>query len=105
MNHSTWRQRLTYISHFIPVRLYLLLFLAASAIALWWVNRQYPAEPSLGGSLLQLLVKASIAAALLLLLLSFLSVFIPFAWFAWKVYRRQVQVAIDNAEEAGKKEI
>jgi hypothetical protein len=105
MNHSTWRQRLTYISHFIPVRLYLLLFLAASAIALWWVNRQYPAEPSMGGSLLQLLVKASIAAALLLLLLSFLSVFIPFTWFAWKVYRRQVQVAIDNAEEPGKKEI
>jgi hypothetical protein len=105
MNNPTWRQRLSYISLFVPVRLYFLLFLAAAALAMWWVNRQHPIEPSLSGTLLTLLVKAAFAAAIILLVLSVLSVLVPFAWFAYKTKTRQVKVNIDNAEEESKKQI
>lgn len=103
MNHPSWRQRLYYIAHFIPVRLYLLLFLAAAAIAQWWVGRQYPADPSLAGALLELLVKTAFSAATLLLLLSLASVLLPFLIFIWHVYRKKISVSIDNAEEESKK--
>jgi len=56
MNHPTWRQRLSYFSLFVPVRLYLLLFVLATAIAWWWLQRQLPTDPSFTGSLLQLLI-------------------------------------------------
>ena len=101
MNHPSWRNRLSYISHFIPFRFYLLLFLAASAIALWWVNRQQPNEPSYYGAMLTLLVSVAITASLTLLALSFLTAFFPFLWFGYKIYRRKVLVNIDNAAEEG----
>ncbi|HSC52175.1 MAG TPA: DUF58 domain-containing protein [Phnomibacter sp.] len=105
MNKSTWRQRLSYISLFIPVRLYFLLFLAAAALALWWIRRQQPVEPNVTGDLLTLLVKAGFATAFLLFGLSILSVLVPFLWFTYKTKTRQVTVNIDNAEEASSRKI
>lgn len=99
MNHPTWRQRLSYLSLFVPVRLYLLLFVLATAIAWWWLQRQLPTDPSFTGSLLQLLIKAAFSAVLVLISFCLTTTLLPFLWLAWHIKKRRVQVNIAHAED------
>src|SRR5829696_8159764 len=81
MDNSTWRQKLSYFTLFLPVRMYLLLFAVGTGLAYWWVNTQKPGVESAFGVVLALLVKVAAWFIVSVLLLSLLSVLVPFVLF------------------------
>jgi hypothetical protein len=96
MDNSTWRQKLSYFTLFLPVRMYLLLFAVGTGLAYWWVNTQKPGVESAFAVVLTLLVKVAAWFVIAILILSLLSVLIPFGLFWWQRKRKQVKVTLNN---------
>jgi len=99
MDNPTWRQKLSYFTLFIPVRIYLLLFAVGTGLAYWWINSQKTGAESAYTLVLALLVKVAAWFIGAILLLSFLSVFIPFALFWWQRKRKKVKVSLNNTHK------
>jgi hypothetical protein len=99
MDKATWRQRLSYLTLFIPFRLYLLLFIAGILLAYWWTSYQKPVEESAFAVVLALLIKVAAIFILAVLVLSFLTVFIPYIFFYWNRNRKKVQVRVRNSHD------
>jgi hypothetical protein len=96
MDKATLRQKLSYYTLFVPVRFYLLLFVAALALASWWTSNQKTADETAFSVVLTLLVKVAAVFIVSVLVLSFLSVIIPFVAFWWQKKRGHVQVRVQN---------
>jgi uncharacterized protein (DUF58 family) len=103
MNTKTWRQRLSHIALFIPVKLYLLLFGFLLYVAHWWLQQQTPEDPSAMTAVTALLVKVTTTTILAILSLGLLSVVIPFAFFLWQKKRGRIRVTVNNDQTAGKR--
>src|SRR4051812_39835161 len=99
MDNPTWRQKLSYFTIFIPVRIYLLLFAAGTGLAYWWINTQKAGEQNAYSLVLALLVKVAAWFIVAILLLSFLSVLIPYLAFWWKRKRKRVKVSLNNSHK------
>ncbi|CAN5475280.1 hypothetical protein BH10BAC3_BH10BAC3_03330 [soil metagenome] len=96
MDNSTWRQKLSYFTLFIPVRIYLLLFAAGTGLAYWWINTQKPGAESAYGLVLALLVKVAAWFIISILLLSLLSVLVPFFLFWFQRQRKRISITLSN---------
>ena len=99
MDNPTWRQKLSYFTIFIPVRIYLILFAAGTGLAYWWVNTQKPGEQNGYSLVLALLVKVAAWFIVAILLLSFLSVLVPYIAFWWQRKRKRVKVSLNNSHK------
>lgn len=96
MDNATWRQKLSYFTIFIPVRIYLILFAVGTGLAYWWVNTQKPGEQNGYSLVLALLVKVAAWFIVATLLLSLLSVLVPYILFRWQRARKRVAVSLSN---------
>lgn len=102
MINATWRQKLSYFTLFVPVRVYLLLFAAAVGMGYWWLTTQKTGGENAYNLVLALLIKVAAFFIAALLLLSFLSVFIPFAVFWWMRKTKKVSVSLNNTHRESK---
>lgn len=99
MDNPTWRQKLSYFTIFIPVRIYLILFAAGTGLAYWWITTQQHAEQTAYSLVLSLLVKVAAWFIVAILLLSFLSVIIPFMVFWFHRKRKLVKINLNNSQK------
>src|SRR6185295_12514554 len=99
MDKSTWRQKLSYFTLFIPFRFYLLLFAAGITLAWWWVLIQKPDDTNAFAAVLTLLIKVAAIFILAIFALSILSVVIPYLLFWWQRKRGNIKVRISNSQK------
>jgi uncharacterized protein (DUF58 family) len=104
MDNATWRQKLSYYTLFLPVRIYLLLFAMGIGLAYWWVNTQKTNADNAYNLVLALLVKVAAWFIAAILILSFLSVIIPFVIFWWNRRIKRVGVTLNNSHKDSKEQ-